>query len=218
MPDHGTATYTLGQYNEVLCAIAKALPKALAGIPPREAIIASRNGDSLAYVLRDAIHQLQKNRPFWIEYSFAVVVDYDVPVAEAVRNGEYDCAEEHAREISSLPNHRRGKDEVTIHLAHFRHHYTTGQMLQEIQWAEYRPAESLELLALEARYRERLQEFSLIGFNNPNRAHPGNDSHAVLELYTLLGQRHLRCSIRKKMEKFGSYWPPGDRFAIISEQ
>lgn len=213
MPDHGTATYTLGQYNEVLCAIAKALPKALADIPPREAIIASRNGDSLAYFLRNAIRQLQEDRPFWIENSFTVAVDYDMPVAEAVKNGQYECPKEHAHDIASLPNHRTGNATVTIRLAHFRHHYTTGQIFQEIKWAEHRPAELLELLALEAQYRESLQNFSLVGFNNL----PHNDSRAVLKLYTLCGQRHLRYLIRK-MEKYGTCWPLDDSFAIISEQ
>ncbi|MBI1961415.1 MAG: hypothetical protein HYS45_01790 [Parcubacteria group bacterium] len=58
MPKHGTA-YELGQYNEVLVAVTRALPAALGGTDPRSIIAGLQNrGEALGSALHGAIIQV----------------------------------------------------------------------------------------------------------------------------------------------------------------
>lgn len=61
MENHGTATYTLGQYNEVQIPILRALPKALEGTDPKQVIpILQSHGEMLESALGKAIASVLK--------------------------------------------------------------------------------------------------------------------------------------------------------------
>ena len=61
MTDHGTAAYTLGQYNEVQVPILRALPKALEGTDPKQVIpVLQSNGEMLEHELAKAITSVLK--------------------------------------------------------------------------------------------------------------------------------------------------------------
>lgn len=61
MTDHGTAAYTLGQYNEVQIPILRALPKALEGTDPKQVIpVLQSRGEMLESALEKAIASVVK--------------------------------------------------------------------------------------------------------------------------------------------------------------
>lgn len=59
MLEHGTA-YQLGQYNEVIVALTRALPKALLGTNPKSTIKAVQNGKAVEKLLFDMISLLMR--------------------------------------------------------------------------------------------------------------------------------------------------------------
>jgi hypothetical protein len=87
--DDGTA-YTFGQYNEVLVAVVKALPKALENTDPKK-LLASLEGRGvvLEQLLGEALSLISADVPADEEW-FDLEVDYDVDPLKVVRSAGYN--------------------------------------------------------------------------------------------------------------------------------
>lgn len=96
MPKHGTA-YELGQYNEVLVAVTRALPKALDGTDPKIVIAGLENrGEALGLALHGAIIQVATTETEQIMIApaippypavgveFELKLDFDAPEADPI--------------------------------------------------------------------------------------------------------------------------------------
>jgi len=158
METHGTAAYTLGQYNEVLVALARALPKALVGTDAKKVIAATQNGEALETALAGTLRLLVDGKgPFNL---YPIVVDYGMKVEEAVKLGNYDWVLSDITQ-ENFPTQKKGKTELVVELIRFDHCISTDQALKELDRMGYRPAELMELLAFGEKYPEVQREFSI---------------------------------------------------------
>ena len=84
MSQHGTATgFTLGQYNEILTAIQRALPNALEGMEPKYTITTlGQHGQDLGTELQKALR-----RVIFIQHSMHVRVNYSEANLDSLIDG-----------------------------------------------------------------------------------------------------------------------------------
>lgn len=170
---HGTATYTLGQYNEVSVAIMRALPKVLAGTDPKKVIKAVENGQALEEALNDAL-LLLLNRKVSVGIKalpklhpvYPVTVNYDLSVEEAVALGKYDHV--FPNEVSSkhFKTERNGIAELKITLVCIEENLMTKEIPEKLDQLGYRPAELHELLAFGAKYPDVQRRFPIVALGS----------------------------------------------------
>ena len=164
---HGTATYTLGQYNEVSVAIMRALPKVLAGTDPKKVIRAVGNGQALELALNDALVQLLNGKVLTGSHPvYTVIVNYDLSIEEAVALGKYDHIFPNEVTSENFKTKRNGVAKLKVKLINFEDWPSTKEIPEKLNQLGYRPAELHELLALGARYPDLQRKSPIVALGS----------------------------------------------------
>lgn len=203
MEKHGTAIYALGQYNEVLVAITRALPNALAGTDPKRVISAVQNGEAFERVLSEMLRLFLNS--ISIVNSHLIVVDYDMSIEETIKLGKYGEIGPHLTS-QNFPTERKGKAEIKMELIQFNRSISTEEVLKELDQMGYRPTELKELSALGAMCPD-LQKVIALGsvlFFPTDGSH-----HAPAFTFNKDGKRSLN------IYWLGNNWSKSWRFAAV---
>ena len=93
-----------------------------------------------------------KRQKATVSSNFAVTVDYNISVEDALRRGKYTYIDDISSDNFPPSRHRRGIKKLSIQLVHFSHDVTKEQLLEELKHKGLRAAELRELLALGEQY------------------------------------------------------------------
>jgi hypothetical protein len=104
---------------------------------------------------------------------FKVVVNYEITVEEGVRRGKYDWKNGDIT-TEHFPTKRKGKIEAEIRLFHFNRQMTNEAVLEEMDKAGYRAAETHEMLALGEKYPEEQRKYPIAGLGSVWRPWAGD--------------------------------------------
>ncbi|EKE20395.1 MAG: hypothetical protein ACD_8C00006G0007 [uncultured bacterium] len=140
------------------------------------------------------------------ENAYAVSVDYNMSVEEAVKLGSYDWSNSDVT-TKNFPTKLSGKTDVEIKLFHFDRNISSENAIMEMDKTGYRPAETHELLALGAKYPDLQREFSIIALGSVWRHLDGSRYVAYLRRRDSRRKLHLR--------NFGIDWLGRCRFAAV---
>ncbi len=97
--------------------------------------------------------------------TFVIEVDYDQPLNEAIKVGEYDEMSDNIME-KNFPSTQKGKQIVTMELVHFNRYIESEDAVKEMDKMGLRPATARELLAFGAKNHELQREFPIIGLGS----------------------------------------------------
>jgi hypothetical protein len=118
--------------------------------------VAAAQGDGLLEKFADVMAEAAR-KPRDV---YPVLVDYDLPVKQAIDLGEYQAV--HADIIgANFPSTRTGKAEMDIVLVRFDHRMKSEDVLREVEKEGLRPTELPEFLAFGAKYPEVQRKFSI---------------------------------------------------------
>jgi hypothetical protein len=164
--------------------------------------VVDEQGDGLLEKIADAITEnTRKPRD-----GFPVVVNYDLPLEEAIDAGEYQGV--HGSITSqNFPSTRHGQAELEIILMRFDRRMTSEEVLGELGKEGLRPAELPEFLAFGAKYPEVQREFSVVGLGSVWQDRKGYRN--VPCLYTASEGRYL------DLHWWDDGWYSYSRFAAI---
>lgn len=102
-----------------------------------------------------------------------VSVDYSRPLAEMIKAGHYDYANESIT-ADNFPMTGEGQVELDLTLIHFNRGITSKEAITEMRKMGMRPATLPELLALGEKYPEEQRQYPIIAFGSV-RQHPLGD-------------------------------------------
>lgn len=202
MSKHGTAIYTLGQYNEVHVALTRALPRALEGTDPKQVIKAVQKGEALEQGL-DKMIQLLLGEKSSIEF-YSVTVNYGVKIETAVKRGHYDYANKNITS-QNFPTKKKGKVERRIGLIPFGSLTSGREALMQLDQMGYIPADLRGLLTFGENYPEVQREFPIVAFGSMWQGPDGG--LCVPYLWGNAGYRRL------SLDRLENAWNADCRFA-----
>ncbi len=105
--------------------------------------------------------------------SYAVSVNYDLSVEDAVKAGKYDWMDDNITS-KNFPSKRKGTAEAEIILVHFNRSMDPDDVIRELDKQGLRPAELPEGLAFGAMYPDIQREFPVVILGSVWRSSDGH--------------------------------------------
>jgi hypothetical protein len=156
----GTAYYSLGQYNEIVVAVLRALPKALEGTDPKLVIkILQKKGSSLECALKEFV--TSEIRSIETENQYTVMLNGFWTTEDLLGLGEYGYVNEN---INSVDLPRSESKKITMKFFKLDHDINSTDVAIELDKIGYRTATAYELLSFASTTSNRgdLYKFTLL--------------------------------------------------------
>jgi len=158
MEGHGTAPYTLGQYNEILGSLQRALPKVLRDTDPKKTIGVFQKGTAVENTIREVVLKLLSEEAK-LDY-YLVSVDYDMSIEEATKQAGMNVDNQISRrdepfslnEIFSIQ--KDGKAKIVLEIFNPNDSWSVDAVLEELDRYNRRAADLQEVIALVNCYPE----------------------------------------------------------------
>ena len=96
---------------------------------------------------------------------FRVLVNYDLRLDAAIRNGKYDWKNDDITE-KNFPTNRRETAELDIVLVHLNRDISSEDAIKELDKLGLRPAELPELLAFGAKYPDEQRKYPIVALGS----------------------------------------------------
>ena len=96
---------------------------------------------------------------------FRALVNYDLRVEAAVREGKYDWSNTDINDKNFKTSHT-GQKEVEMKLFHFNRYVESEEAIREMKKEGYRPAELHELLAFGAKYPDEQRKYPIVALGS----------------------------------------------------
>lgn len=211
MTEHGTATYTLGQYNEVLVAVTRVLPRGLEGTDPKILIrLLQKSGGVLSQKLAEVFRSMLQPCVATGEV-FRLMIDGDKNASELVALAKYDWFNDWITD-DHLPIKPHAPIEKVIEYVKFDRHPESEEVLAEFaRRGLQRPAyEDALYFGLPYNYPDEQRRAPLVWLHEPVEV--SDDNRYVLVSYGYDCGRSLR------LYWFGRRWGRTCVFPAVRKQ
>lgn len=137
---------------------------------------------------------------------YILLVDYDLSLDVAIKNGEYDYVNDNITE-KNFPTTRKGTAGLYIELVHLDRAVSSEEAIKELDKRGLRPAELHELLAFGAKYPDEQKKYPIVALGS--LWWPWDGVRSVPSLWSGDGKRSL------SPPHFDNDWSASSRFAGV---